>query len=199
MLGFWAGNFLYFNCKKHINFYVRIHFKSSRSWNFLICFFSATAIFLTSVPEFFFLACSWVLQWWSPLILVPRATRINLQPTIQDHVTKKTTGSGDKNDFLSAFVPHRLYTFLHQTTSRVLILECCKITLQLHLSTHNWYFWHTLLYEDVWMKNVRTINFTQNVHVLLSSWRFGLSTQEDAKSKWRYIYWPLPLSLRIGF
>lgn len=76
---FWARNFWYLNCKKHVNFYIRIHFKSSRSWNFLKCLIFYNSYFLNLGTRILFLSCGWARRW-SLLILVPRATQLNLQP-----------------------------------------------------------------------------------------------------------------------
>ena len=102
---FWARNFWYLNCKKHVNFYIRIHFKSSRSWNFVKCLIFYNSYFLNLGTRILFLSCGWVRRW-SLLILVPRATQLffatdQWSPSFQDHVTKETTGSGEENDFHS--------------------------------------------------------------------------------------------------
>ena len=150
------GSFWARNCKKHVNFYIRIHFKSSRSWNFLKCLIFYNSYFLNLGTRILFLSCGWVRRW-SLLILVPRATQLNLQPTsgaprFKTRWPKKRRALGRRMISTQGLL-HRLYTRPHRGFSTLLLL----------LSIHNWYFSHRSLYKDVWMKNVRTINLRQNV------------------------------------
>lgn len=197
MLGsFWARNF---NCKKHINVYIRIHFKSSRSWNFLICFIFYNSYFFNIGTRILFLSCGWVRRW-SPLILVPRATQINLQPTSGAPCFKtmwpKKRRALWRRVISTKGLLHRLYTRPHRGFSFSSVVNDV-ITSSLHSQL---VFSHRPLYKDVWMKNVRTIKFHAKwSRTSIFSWRLGLSTREDAKSKWRYIYWPQPLSLCCFF
>lgn len=173
MLGsFWARNFWYLNCKKHVNFYFRIHFKSSRSWNFLKCLIFYNSYFLNLGTRILFLSCGWVRPW-SLLILVPRATQLNLQPT--SGAPRFKTMWPKKRRALGRRMISTPQT-LHQTTSRVLDV----ITPSLHSQL--------IFFTQVPLQRcLNEICSDDKFHAKCSrtsiiSCRFGLSTQEDAKS-----------------
>lgn len=110
-------------------------------------------------------------------------------PWFQDHVTKEMASSGEENDFHSGFAPQTL----HQTTSRVLDV----ITPSLHSQL---IFFTQVPLQKCLNEKCSDDKFQAKCsRTSIFSWRFGLSTREDAKSKWRYIYWPQPLSLCCFF